>query len=224
MRHHHARPNRRSLAAPLGAIALVAATLALAGCNILAPAFYVIHGPEKVRKLHELDPNRPTVVFVDDRANRIPRRALRGTIARSAEETLLQRRVLRNVVASSSAVQAVSADRYGSPMPIDEIGRAVEAEVIIYATVDAFTLSPDGSTVEPSAQIRVKVIDATSGQRLWPEDRNGQAVTIRIPQRPGYAPSTRAEAGQLEEELAARIGVGLAQIFYDHERQTSARR
>ncbi|TVQ62322.1 MAG: hypothetical protein EA378_05210 [Phycisphaerales bacterium] len=222
MRHH--RRTRRTLAAPLAALTLSVGVLALAGCNILAPAFYVIHGPEKVRKLHELDPNRPTVVFVDDRANRVPRRALRGTIARSAEETLLQRRVLRNVIASNSAVQAVSADRYGSPMPIDEIARAVEAEVIIYATVDAFTLSPDGSTVEPAAQIRVKVIDAVSGQRVWPEDRNGQAVTIRIPQRPGYAPSTRNEAAQLEDELAARIGVGMAQIFFDHERQASARR
>jgi len=225
MPHARTRRTTRSTAR----IALVAGVLALggialAGCNIVAPIFFVVHGPGKISKVHELDRDRPTVVFIDDRANRVPRRALRTTIARSAEQHLLDKRVLRNVIASTSATQAVSLDRYGEPMPIDEIGRAVNAEVVIYATVDAFTLSADSQTVTPSAQLRVKVIDAVTGARIFPPEREGLAVTIRIPQRPGFAPSTRAEASQLEDELAARVGLGLAQLFYDHERPGSARR
>ena len=56
--------------ARLAVLALLALVPALPSCNIVGPAFLLVHGPEKIKKLHTLDPRRPTVIFVDEN-NRI---------------------------------------------------------------------------------------------------------------------------------------------------------
>src|SRR5204863_9264442 len=130
------------------------------GCNIVAPVFYLVHGPEKTKKMYTLDPKRTAVVFVDDRANRIPRRASRVAMAEEAEKTLLKGKAVKDMVSTQSAMLAAGKDIHGQPVPITEIGRAVKADIVIYATIDDFHLTTDGQTFSPGAVFRVKVIDA----------------------------------------------------------------
>jgi type IV secretory pathway protease TraF len=196
-----------------------AAALSLAaGCNIVGPAFVLVHGPEKVPAAHTLEPGRPTVVLIDDRASHVPRRALRAAMAAEAERVLLKERALTDMISGQSALAAASVERDGRPLPITEVGRAVGAEVVIYATVDEFTLSPDGQTFVPTARLRVKVIDAVNDRRLWPEDRAGYTLLSRVPPKQGTAPTTLSEQARAEDELAKQAGLDLARLFFKHER------
>ncbi len=61
---------------------------ALTGCNILGPAILLVEGPPKVQAQFTLEKKRPTVVFVDDRASVLPRRALRQQIAAMCQNAL----------------------------------------------------------------------------------------------------------------------------------------
>jgi hypothetical protein len=197
--------------------AMVGLAALLPSCNIVAPAFYFVHGPEKAKKLYELDKKKTAVVFVDDRSNRVPRRATRIAIGEQAEQTLLKEKAVKDMVSAQSAIQAAGTDREEKPAAITEIGQAVKADIVIYATVDEFTLTRDGQTFAPSATVRVKVIDAAGGKRLWPESATGQVVPVRLSPKTDDLPTSTAGRFAAEDELARQAGMEIAWLFIDHE-------
>ncbi|MFN0133001.1 MAG: hypothetical protein ACKVW3_10825 [Phycisphaerales bacterium] len=197
---------------------LCLSVLLLAGCNIVAPAYYFIHGPEKTPAAYTIPPKSKATVFIDDRSNVLPRIALRDAIGRQTQQVLLKQRALTDMVDAMSTRQTATAkDRAGSPLSITELGRAVGADVVIYATVDQFALTQDGESLSPVASLRVKVVDATNDKRSWPEDPRGQSLVIR-PKASAAAPPRGAGARlKAEEELAVLVGQRLAELFYKHE-------
>lgn len=200
-------------------VALVSLAVA-AGCNIVAPAAYIIGGPPKVQALHKLDSKRPTVVFIDDRANVLPRRSLRVLMGQEADATLIEKRVIdgQRMIASASAMRAAADERYGSPIPIGEIGKKVGAEVIIYVQVERWSLTRDGASFSPVALVRVKALDAAAEQRLWPAASDGHALLVELPIRSSEVPQSRAEQNAAEDMLANAVGLRIARLFFDHER------
>lgn len=200
---------------------LLPATL-LTACNIVGPAVVLVHGPEKTDAQFKLDPKRTTVFFVDDRGNKLDRRALRSTIATTAQTILMKERVLdeRKVIDAASALMLVSNEPAGEPMDIATLGRSVEAEVVVYITIDRFGLSPDGATYQPSATMRVKVVDCiNTPARIWPEEPEGKAVSVSMPQRQGDAPRNAGDAMRAQDRLAEECGRAVAEVFYRHTTQ-----
>ncbi|MFN0011655.1 MAG: hypothetical protein ACKVS8_08440 [Phycisphaerales bacterium] len=193
--------------------------LVAGGCNIAGPAFYFLHGPEKTPAAYTLDQARSTVIFIDDRTNRIPSRATRDLIGKTAEEELLNREVVADMVQSRKIQTVVARERYGKPMGIAEVGRAVDAKVVIYAWVDQFTLATDGQTFAPAAALRLKVVDADSGERLFPgpETDGWYSLSVVVPPQQGSVPDSTALRQQAEQNLARYVGQSLARVFYEHE-------
>lgn len=209
----------RRLITSVPAAALAALFIACAaGCNIAGPALYFLHGPDKTPAVFTLDKHKSTVVFIDDRTNRIPSRATRDLIGITAEEALLAEDVVADMVQSRKIQTVVARERYGKPLGIAEVGRAVDAKVVVYAWVDQFTLSTDGQTFAPTAALRIKVIDAESGQRLFPgPDTDGWfAFSVAVPAQQGVAPDTSALRQRSEQSLARYTGQSLARLFYEH--------
>lgn len=204
------------------AVGLLAIASLIAGCNIVAPAYLLIAGPEKVPAQHELEKARPTVVFIDDRSNRLPRRALRQTIGEEVQRLLLADRALTDVIDTRAAITVASQDRVGQSMSIVDIGRAVKAEVVIYATIDAFSLTTDGESYSPVATLRVKVVDVVTDKRIWPEEASGFPLTLTFPPRSSEVPRNLTEVRAAEDDLARRVGLGLAQLFMKYERTQGA--
>lgn len=201
-----------AISAGLGAVAL-----ALSGCNIVGPVGYFIAGPPKVQARHELDPKRATVMFIDDRANRLPRRALRGTIAERAQKALLDKGTVKNLIDARAAFAAAARESDAEPLSITDIGRNAKAEVVIYVTIDAFSLTPDGQTFQPSTTMRVKVMDATNDTRLWPEDPAGFRLIASPEVRQGFVPRSQADVSKAQIEAAETAGLAVAQLFFTHE-------
>jgi len=198
------------------------AILSVPGCNIVGPAYVLIHGPEKAQALHTLEKGRPTIVFVDDRASVLPRRSTRLGIAEAAQEALLAEGALVDVIDARNALATAARETPGDPMDIAAIGRGVQAEVVIYVAVDAFELSADGQSFLPSARARVKVLDVTKteGARLWPAEREGHPIVLQLPVRTGELPRTPAEVAAAEAGLAQQLGVAVGRLFFDYEVRT----
>lgn len=200
----------------------------VAGCNILGPAGYLV-SDDRTPAAHRLDPKRTAVVFVDDRNSVLPTRALRQRIAAAAEKEILGAKLLdADVISSESLQQVVMAERFSRPRSIAEVGRAVQADQVIYAAVDSFTLSPDGSQHAPSAKLRVKVIDAKNDARLFPPDDSTSgaggkdpAFTVSIEERVRATPLPRSTAEVMKEqqEVADELGKRLGSIFFKHHTQ-----
>lgn len=201
-------------------LAAAAGLAVLPACNILGPAGYLIAGPEKASALFPLPKDKPTVFFVDDRSSILPSRAVRQTIAQSAEKTLLSGKVLTaDLISSDSVLPVTTSERFERPRTIAEIGQAVGAKTIIYATVDAFGLTPDGAAFNPGAVLRVKVIDADTQKRLFPEgsEKEWQVLQITTDTRTAALPRTVGERTIAEQEFAKLVGLRLGQMFITHE-------
>lgn len=214
----------------VGAGLLLAGVLAASpGCNIVGPAFYLIHGPEKIPPVYKLDPKRPTVVFIDDPSNRIPRRQLRLIMGQTVDQILLQKGLIKaddkqnHLISSGSAMTVAAKDKSDTPMSITQIGRAVGAEVVIWIMVDQFALAPDGQTLSPTVAIRMKVIDAVADKRLWPEESTGKPFRYVYPSGSAQPPDTASARSQAELTLAEYAGRGIAELFYEVEKPLSVR-
>lgn len=198
-----------------------AAAMLPTGCNIAGPAFLMVNGPPKTPAEFTLPAERPTIVFIDDRGNYLPRRNLREIIASTCGQRLLDQGELKKVIEAKAALAASIGERPGEPTDLVTLTKNCRAEIMIYATVDNFALSSDGgATFEPTATLRVKVIDALApNPRLWPADREGKQIIVTRPVPAGDVPKTSGELQTAEESLAKEVGRSLAELFYDHVTQ-----
>lgn len=210
----------------LGACVLSGAiSLLSGGCNFLGPGLYLVTD-DRTPAAFKLDPKRPAVVFIDDRNSVLPTRALRDRIAKAAEKQILEAKLLDvDLISSDSLQQIVVAERFSRPRSIAEIGRSVQAEQVIYATIDSFTISPDNNQHAPSATMRVKVIDAVNDARLFPPESTNApgggkdpAFTLSIQEKVRATPLPRSTADIIREhqELADELGRRLGTLFFKH--------
>jgi hypothetical protein len=189
------------------------------GCNIVAPAVAVASGPPKTQARYVL-PDVPTVVFIDDRMSRIEPASLRRSIADRVNEKLMNNAGITTTIRPQDAMLIASrTDRAGDLMHIQDIGKAVGAEQIIYVEIAQFEESADGFTPRPVALAHIKVVDVANNQRVfppagtpkgWPVQVTGDAIDPAL-----YA--SRSSRLQIHASLAAELGDEIAKVFYDHE-------
>lgn len=188
----------------------------LPSCNILGPAAVLYSGPQTVPARYTLPKDRATMIFIDDRANRLGRKNLRNIVAESAQALLVKEQLVTEVIDYRAGVALSEREAAFQPMDLVTIGKTAEAEVIIFATIDSFTLTPDGQTFRPSAVVRVKVLDvAKSSPRIWPEEAEGYATSIEFNQRATPLPRKSADLIKAQNAFAVQVGEGITKLFYD---------
>lgn len=227
-RERKARTMPRILLPSLCAAAACIGALGAASCNIVGPLGHIIGGPEKTAALYTLPPARTTVVFIDDPDSRLPSRIVRQRMGKAAERELLDNKCVPDaqVVSSDAALAASAIDRFGQRQTIAQIGEKVGAEVVVYARAEEFTLSPDGAQFAPSGRVRIKVVDAATGKRLWPAPESADPaaqwhlVRYDLPTRQGSAPDSLMQITQAEQQLADEMGRAIARVFFKHETKT----
>jgi hypothetical protein len=189
----------------------------LGGCNIVAPAVVVAAGPEKVEAKHILA-DVPTVVFIDDPKSFVSRE-LRRVIADTAGQELMVNECVNATISPQDAMLiAARSDRASDPMSIEEIGKAVGAQQVVYVRMTQFAKTPDGYTPRPAASALVKVIDLASMQAYPPKEiSEGWPVNaVGAPVDPSLY-SSRTSSNKILESLALQLGDEIAKVFYKHE-------
>jgi hypothetical protein len=204
----------RALALCAGALSLCA----VSSCNYVGPAYLLIHGPDKTPAVFTLEKERPTVIFVDDRASVLPRRALRQQIGTATQNVLLRERALTNVIDTSAAMTAAAHETAGEPMDLISLAKAVQAEVVVYVTVDSYRLTADGQSYSPEGRYHVKVIDIKKqNPRVWPPEHEGYPVNVLMKPTSASPPKNAGEQTTALNALADRSGTAIAQLFFKHE-------
>ncbi|MHC4909436.1 MAG: hypothetical protein ACYTF9_06930 [Planctomycetota bacterium] len=202
--------------------ALLLVAMAIAGCNILGPAFFILHGPPRTPAMYELE-DRKTLVFIDDRNSTIPlnKDSIRRTIGQVTSENLMTKKVLTETVRPEDAIALSRAnDRFNETMAIDEIGRQVGADQVIYVNMVGFELTPDGVTPNPGAAAYIKVIDVTNTKRLFPGPSAsdlGHPVSTSMGAISAEVVKSRSGQAKAYDALAKYFAVEIAKVFYEHE-------
>ncbi|MFM9144994.1 MAG: hypothetical protein ACKORL_06430, partial [Phycisphaerales bacterium] len=120
------------------------------------------------------------MVFVDDRRSAMSRLQLRAVLADDIGQSLKSLELVDEVVSGRELIAYVRRNESATKrIAIEDLGRAVNADVVVNVEMEAFVLSPDGATPKPTAMARVKVIDVKEEKRLFPPDgadpRGGRA-------------------------------------------------
>ncbi len=196
------------------------AALTVAGCNIGIPAAYILEGPPANDAQYTL-PDRKVVVFVDDRKNLLSRTQLRTVIGDKVASDLLAKELVPEAIASRDALAVARRDESaGNTISTSEIGEKVGAEVVIYVRVISFNLAEPGGNPLPNAMARVRVIDATNRQRLFPTDAGDPGVEVTSDMREVGLDLYNSTTGRrsIEEQLATDLGDRIGKLFYKHEK------
>ncbi len=193
---------------------------ALGGCNIVAPVAMVIEGPPTVPAVYELDPERPTVIFIDDRHNVLPKRSLRSDIAQVTERVFLDSEIVLpgNLIDHRSAMRVASRENPDQPLSIVEVGRMVGAEVVIYISFRDFMITRDRVSVHPLCNAEVMIFDTVQNTKMLPPGEGAYTMRTSLPPKTSPFPSMSiSERSEVERELAAGIGLRLARLFFEYE-------
>ena len=201
----------------------VVLVLGIGGCNIATAVGSVVRPePEIEAKYHLQDV--PTVVFLDDRRNRISPTRLRRVIAEEATTVLMEEGVVSqgNMIPARDAILVSSRhDRAGKLLSVHAIGEAVGAEQIIFVSVDEFALTRDGQTPEPKSICRVRVIDVKNEERLFPDPSSTEnydyyQLIVEMPNVDPHGFHTISARNDLNGRLAVDTGDEIARLFFTY--------
>lgn len=214
---------------PITSIAALALALAagalLASCNIVTPVAYAIEGPGQIEAEYTLF-DKKTVVFVDDPLNILPRTALRTTIGDAVSFDLMERKLLTSTVATRDAIAiARTTNSAGGTklMSNEAVARALDASQLIHIQPTIFDVAgrTDSQGIRPTAIVYVKVVDVDTKTRVYPATESlpkGRELVVTIREADAGILRTRAGRAQIEDQLAKRIAVDVARLFYKHDR------
>jgi hypothetical protein len=149
-------------------VLLSGAIFLVAGCNYAVPAMWIAQGPPKKPAEFTLPKDKKLVVFVDDRKSVVSRLQLRALLADDIGTVIKQQGLVTDVVSGRELISYVRRMETSSKrISIEDLGNAVNADIVLYVEMESFTLSPDGATPKPTAQVRVKVVDVKAKERLF---------------------------------------------------------
>ena len=215
----------RSIRSILACLAAGSAAAAMSSCNIITPVAYAIEGPGKIDAEFTL-PNKKTVVFVDDPNNIFARTTLRSTLGDAVSFDLMRQEVLTSTVPTRDAI-AISRSRSEGDasrlISIEAIGRALDCAQVIHIQPTTFDIAgrSDMQGIRPTAIVRVKVIDIDLKKRVYPTAEvlpEGREITATIREASSDLLRSRAGRTELEDALAAKLAIEVAQLFYKHDR------
>ncbi len=197
-------------------IAIVCTCFMLFSCNIASVVAYVTTPDPEQEAMYVL-PDVPTVVFVDDRRNVLHPVRLRRVIAEQATNKLLSEKIVTTMISPRDVIRvSATNDKYNKPLPVDELGKAVDASVVIYVEMIAFGLTSDGQTANPRTTCSIRVIDVDNKTRLFPVGKQAFSITESMTHVSANRVTSGSEARELAEELAIKLGDSIAKVFYDH--------
>tara|TARA_Y100000589_G_scaffold21690_2_gene18071 strand:+ start:11244 stop:11930 length:687 start_codon:yes stop_codon:yes gene_type:complete len=197
--------------------------LELGGCNIVSAVSFVAQPEPEIEAKYQLQ-DVPTVVFLDDRRNRISPTRLRRVIAEEATTVLMEEGVVsrENMIPARDAIRVSSRhDRAGKLLSVHAIGEAVGATQIIFVSVDEFALTRDGQTPEPKAICRVRVIDVKNEERLFPDPSSADSygyyqLVVDLPNVDPHGFHTISTRNDLNDRLAVTTGDEIAKLFFTY--------
>lgn len=198
---------------------VLAVAVALVGCE--APGFFASAVPRKIPRQHELE-RVPTLVLVDDPNTLLGDPALKSVVAANVIAAMKTSKKSPELIDPSrlTTYEALQGERFGR-LPIDRVGQALGAQQVVYVLIETAGMSRAPGLLQPSGTARVKVIDAATGKRLFPEAVSDGAEQVRgfpVPVKMQAEAADDPQFGNphvLSRMFAERLGQEVGYVFTD---------
>ena len=157
-------------------------------------------------------------MFVDDYSSRVSHYPFMADLAEKLNEQLLQHDVASMTIEPDRVEQLKAETSSFDQLHINDVGQRLGADIVLHVRVKRFQLRDSGSTTlwRGMLQVTVRMVEAGSPTRLWPQDRPDGCVMDLIRLGPQDNPS-RHYASTVSKQLATRAADKIAKLFYDHK-------
>lgn len=184
-----------------------------------AMLYFMGAGSKPIKAVYEL-PEGPKLILVDDDQDLLPSPHVQMKLVDGLAKELRAHDYAERVTTNEELARLRQAEPEFEKIPADEVGRKVQADVVIWLAVEAFEMPDDlDMAVEDSVfVVTLKVVNAKATEReevrLWPPDPDGYRVRATV------SPHDLRQADNLPqayELLAEAMAKEVGQLFYDHE-------
>lgn len=199
-----------------------AASICPFGCALAAWIAAITTPPETIEPEFVFPeiPAKPTMLVLVDESTfqSASYPPIRQTLTQTVNQHLEEQGVAGNTVSVSRLLKYAAATPGYQLLSIQEIGEAMQADYVVYVKIVDFRLqdSPDVSIWNGRLEATARVVDARSGQCLWP-----LGLPDGFPVEPVIVPrhndSSPRYAQRLAKEMARTLGDRVAKLFYEHE-------
>lgn len=183
------------------------------GCNVIGAVAYKIGGQEDVPAQFEL-PKRPTVILAENFGNPDLGADEAAMLSRYIHAKMLEKQLVPMVGYEKIVELKSRQPKEFGKLTVPQIAQAVGAEQVIYVHLQGGGVGAmgGGSVLQGRAAVLVKVIDAKSGDRLWPvEISDGRAVSFETPPT---ALSERVRAEDIRHQLYDGLSLNIVRLFH----------
>ncbi len=196
----------------------------IAGCE--AFSFFTQTFATEVDAKYKL-PNRPTLVLVDDPQALLGDPSLERVLATRVGFHLVQEGVVTEIVSPDRVAELATKLGPGYVnAPLDQIGRAAGAKQVINVYVEQTDFRVEEGTYRPGMLVRVKVVDTSTGTRLFPAadatasgdlttSANGYPVASQLFYKIGVGEGTDDVATAVRA-VVERSGRDVSRLFYKY--------
>lgn len=197
-------------------LAAVAAALPIGGCHIASVLMDAFRPPQKVHAVYEPPEDKVFCVLVDDVQKPLADQAIKRYLTGKINEKLLARKVAADAVPYDDLLGYATAHPNYNRMSLLEIGRAMDADIVMQVVVKEFTLRDTDTEMLWRGHLvtQVRLFDIHEMRRIFPTETelyDVAAVTL-----PTVAEDSPSYGTTVAEKLAEKMSERIVDLFDDH--------
>lgn len=189
-----------------------------AGCNIAKIFAFIAPDPMEDPD-YTLPKDARLLIMLDERDVTLANPRAKTDYVESLADILKEHKVAAQFVPAKELAFLEQNDPNYFHYSIRDIGRKCGATVVLYNELKRFSLKNRSTdpTWEGAFQVAVKVIDCDTGERLWPDSKDGTLVAVDTPQE---ASDVKDFSDRLTARLSKLMADKVSKMFYKHEAET----
>ncbi len=198
---------------------LILLTLAgLTGCRaistILAPDLRPL-----IEAKYKFAKGKKIAVLIDDYLAPLNNPGMKTDLAKKIGDGLIEAGAIRagDLVSTETIVQIPKDTPQGKKLSIQNIGKQVQADQVLYINIVEFNLQsdPENPLIQPKARAYVKVVNVGDGDRLWPVDVTGEPIEAKS-RMENELLSDKPDTSKWADRLSILVASEVIGLFFDH--------
>jgi hypothetical protein len=167
---------------------------------------------------YKLPAKQRYAIFIDDYMAPVGSPEAKKALAQKIGNYLVEGKAIKqaDLVDAEKVYDQPTDSPDGKKLSIQHIGSQTGADYVIYINVVEFNLQSDEDNplVQPKARAFVKLIEVSTGERIWPVDMAG--FSIEAKEHPSTEMMEDADKTEWNEKLTEKLAAEVAEIFFDH--------
>jgi len=186
-----------------------------AGCQLPLAILEKMFPTEKVPATFGLPADHTILVFTDDLENPVAYPPVKRKLTEEINKVLVDKKLAKDVVPYNKLIDLRTAEPDFNRLAVASVGRRLGATLVIYVNIKRFSLkdTPIEALWRGRFSANVRVVDVKEG-RLWPDERDGQNVSIK---EGTVEDPSETYGAELAGNLAEKLGQKIAGLFHAHE-------